>query len=58
MKQYLAHCCRPSFKFIFDNKPLLIAAMAAVGIAAIVLALGPGSLAVAAIVGSSQSLGS
>ena len=38
------------FKFIFDNKPLLIAAIAAVGIA-IVVALGPGAIAVAAIVG-------
>ena len=38
------------FKFIFDNKPLLIAAIAAVG-TAIVVALGPGAIAVAAIVG-------
>ena len=38
------------FDFIFDNKPLLIAAIAAVG-TAIVIALGPGAIAVAAIVG-------
>ena len=38
------------FRFIFNNKPLLIAAIAAVGIA-IVVALGPGAIAVAAIVG-------
>ena len=38
------------FQFIFANKPILIAAMVALG-AAIVLALGPVSLAVAAIVG-------
>ena len=38
------------FQFIFANKPLLIAAIAAVGIA-IALALGPAGLAVAAIIG-------
>ena len=38
------------FTFIFNNKPLLIAAIAAVGIA-IALALGPAGLAVAAIIG-------
>ena len=38
------------FQFIFSNKPLLIAAIAAVGIA-IALALGPAGLAVAAIIG-------
>ena len=38
------------YTFIFNNKPLLIAAIAAVGIA-IALALGPAGLAVAAIIG-------
>ena len=38
------------FQFIFTNKPILIAAMVAIG-AAVVLALGPVSLAALAIVG-------
>lgn len=37
-------------QFIMDNKPLLIAAITAIGVA-ILVALGPGALAVAAIIG-------
>lgn len=38
------------FNFIIDNKPVLIAAIIAIGIA-ILLALGPGAIAIAAIIG-------
>lgn len=38
------------FKFIVDNKPVLVAAIIAIGVA-ILLAFGPGAVAIAAIVG-------
>lgn len=38
------------FKFIIDNKPILVAAITAIGVA-ILLAFGPGAIAIAAIVG-------
>ena len=44
------------FKFIFDNKPILIAAIVAVGIA-ILTALGPVSLAVIAIIALITTIG-
>lgn len=44
------------FNFIIDNKPLLVAAMVAIG-AAIVLALGPVSLAMLAIIGLIAAIG-
>ncbi len=47
---------KPLVKFIVKNKPILILAIAAIGIA-ILLALGPGAIAIAAIIGFIALLG-